>query len=319
MRYICLILFIVTGYSALGQALVQYDQLAKELNAKLKEEFLRGYIYRTGFTKDTLISLSPPINKSMASLGFNQKIHSVLKSSKQEITYGFYGLNVYWDLYSDSAYTTINKPRVRLENTFGEYLNIRPSANGGNPKLFNAIAGDILRNGNSGNALQKSHLRPGWVERVELLIDKKGNANFISSFGITDLLDSTKMISWSPTIYYGKLRNFIVSFKLSNSIFNKTKWSDLEWDYEEVSFLDDKFQGQIVRFEENNSKLPEGKVLLSFVFNPMTNKLENPFIHRGDLQQGKDLIQWMEKYDYSEIPFYWDDFPEAKRIYFYIK
>lgn len=105
-----------------------------------------------------------------------------------------------------------------------------------------------------------------------------------------------------------------MSFRPSYYDFKNIPRNDIQWKYE-VFYLDKTFKDDVVRFEEEPKEMPQGKLVISLILSPLTDKFDNPFIHRGDIEEGKELIAWIGDYDFSNLRFYW--YPEAKRIYFY--
>ncbi|MGN0002547.1 MAG: hypothetical protein ACI35V_03855 [Sphingobacterium composti] len=311
MKGIYLAFFIFITSFLYGQNLdYKYPILADELNNALRNELVRGDRLRFSFSIDSLGNIKV---FNFEDLNKKNELLDIIRSTNENLSVGFYKANVYWDLYSSQVYSVISE--VEGEQGFPNYDLYYAEPAGGRINYIKSFKSDLERElGRLDSIDSYKWLVNDWTQGIDVLIDSKGNASYLSKNPLIELLDSTKMIKWNPALYYGRPRKSIMSFRPSYYDFKNIARSDIQWKYE-VFYLDRQFKDDIVRFEEEPKEMPQGKLVISLILNPLTDKFENPFIHRGDIKEGEELIAWIGDYDFSNLRFYW--YPEAKRIYFY--
>jgi len=314
MRYLVVVIFILFNCFVFAQSANKYPMLVQELNEAFKNDVLRGIKFDKNFSIDSFSNISFHGNGNSQ---FDSRLRTVLESTKDSITSGAYYVSIYWDLYSDMVYSIVVK-QIREEGSFPNYDLINASPWYGYRNYIKTFKSDIISKSGSLDSLNlKKWYNNNWYKSVEVFIDKRGEVTYLSN-QFVNILDSTKRIKWYPALYYARPRNSIRSFRCSYEDVATIDDKEFEW-LNDVFVLDNKFQFELVRFEEYPSKIPYGKTVISFVLNPLTDKFENPFLHRGDIELGKELISWIEQYDFSDLRFYWENYPSANRVYFYIK
>lgn len=314
MRYLIVLAFVFYSWFSFCQSTNKYPILAQELNEAFKDDLLRGIRWSKSFSIDSFRNLSFQGNEHIQ---FDARLRTVLDSTKEDLPVGSYFVSVYWDLYSDKIYSVAAK--YVWEGSFPNYDFYQASPRYGYRNYIKTFKSDIISELGSVDSIKSLNwYNNQWYKEIEILVDEQGVATYLSSNPVVNILDSTKRINWTPAVYYGKSRNSIKSFRLSYEDVVDSNKSDLDWEFR-VFVLDRKFKDDLVRFEEESRKIPYGKTVVSFVLNPLTDSFENPFIHKGDTDFGRELIHWIQNYDSSNLAFYWNNYPEAKRVYFYIK
>lgn len=79
--------------------------------------------------------------------------------------------------------------------------------------------------------------------------------------------------------------------------------------------LPEKYIGDWVPFTEYQHDA-QGKTVVSFLFDPRIQRLENPLIHLGSPMVGKPFIEWLQHQEWPPNLFYWSEHPQARRWYF---
>lgn len=300
-----------------AQSHYKYQTFIGEAKAIFKEPTFRGYRFTQFIDIDSLdevsISQSNSFRKSVSSL--DENLLAAINRSRSDFESGSYFFDIYWDLYSEIVYPVISKID-RDKTIFDGYVNYYASPDRGFRNFTKMVTRGIR---NNVEKTAETSFKMNNRQPVEILIDTDGQAIFLGKNSFEVYLDSAKKIKWTPSLYYGKFIKSIVRFQLdvNHILDNKSESFDLEGG-REIFVLNQKFKNFYVRFEENIQQPPHGSCTVSYVLNPTAKKIENPIFHSGDLELGKELMLWLQTYDFGEIEFFVDKYNKAKRVYFYL-
>lgn len=292
----------------------KFSTIESNLNSLLEENnVLRGYTYNGGFRVDSMGKIEWGHSSFFKSIDVHEKLIKVLEDSKLILPVGSYRVNVYWDKYSSSVYSSI--VAYEIEEGFPNYTLLSPEPRGGIGKLIKNIREDIIANLTL-DSLEKRRYSNQLYSPIEIAVDKEGRGYFFKSHPLEAFIDSSIINRWSPALYYARLRNSVLAIQYTFHDLTTGKFDDIAIQYDKF-YLDDLYQGNIIFFEEDPLEIPIGKSVVSFVLNAPQNKFENPLIHRGIIPDGLELVKWIQQYDFKDLDFFWSNFPESKRIFFY--
>lgn len=292
----------------------KFSTIESNLNSLLEENnVLRGLTYFGGFHVDSNGNIQLGYNSYFKSKDFDEKLIKVLEDNKLILPGGSYRVNVYWDKYSSSVYSSVLA--YEIEEGFPNYTLLSPDPSGGLAKLIKNIRESIVTS-LTVDSLVKNRYSYQLYSPIEIAVNKEGNGFFFKSHPLEAFIDSSIINRWSPALYYARLRNSVlaIQYTFHDLTTGKFDYIDVKCD---KFYLDDLYQGNIIFFEEEPEEIPKGKSVVSFVLNASLNKFENPIVHRGIIPDGLELVKWIQQYDLKEIDFFWSNFPESKRIFFY--
>lgn len=295
-----------------------YNSITEELNRTLTDTLLRGINYSLSFAKDSTgeLNINPYKNNLIEGNPLYLKVISALKNNNC-MDVGIYSLHVYWDLYSSKVYTSIGKDRTYQKGLFVNYDNYFASPKKGIFELQKIIISDIKRNYD-----EITHKNLKWNRPIEIFVDEEGKATFLETNDLVNLLDSAKLITWNPGLYYARPRAGIYNIQLAKNILQAGKLKDIIHAHIQISrvyALNNRFNDNIVRFIQGINKLPHGKIVVSFVLNPSGIGFENPIIHEGNIDEAHSFITWIIANQPDKERFYWSEYPRAGRYYFYMQ
>src|SRR5690606_33432422 len=128
-------------------------------------------------------------------------------------------------------------------------------------------------------------------------------------------------VSWSRPMYHANAINVIAEIRLDKSLLNVDIDSrsiilrQLHKTIQVSYVLPKKYGNKWVRFGQREPSFA-GEIMVSFIFNPISLKVENAVILKGDSEKATQLINWIRELNLSENMFYWPGMPHAARTYF---
>lgn len=218
------------------------------------------------------------------------------------------------DPYSSKVYTYMEKVDIQ-PGLFPHYTNYLSKPEVGKFQFLHCMYTELEKHQDAVNRLTKD----GWQDPISVHIDSTGQHKVIKPHPLVKYLDSSLQIPWTLPLYHGKTINAIAEIRLDKAFFNldDRHSARLHRDAIQVSFiLPTPYQNKWVRFSKVKPQYP-GDVMVSFVFNPITQNVENPIVSHGDSRKATQLIEWLKALDLSSDLFYWSSLPIAKRTYFF--
>lgn len=248
---------------------------------------------------------------------FNKSIDSLLEDER-------YWLWIYYDEYSDRVFTAFSKLAKEPEGSFPNYSNAPPEPNFGMGTLLDIIHKDMRRHRPLIDSLWRHH---NLLKPIEFVIDTTATVTLTGENPLLDKLDSVRRLKWEPAIYHAHPMNTLVGVRPSRSVIwseNELPWSAYRHETEiyYTNILPRKYKDSWVCFEKmemGTQKPSRGRLLVSFVFNPITQQLESPIVHRGSAEEIHSFIEWLKQQHWPTRMFYWKQYPEATRSFFYVE
>ena len=312
MKYFILLLLYFSVNLTVAQSISSFNRIAATVSEAFGENRLLRQRYRyTVSVAEGQVTVVPGFNDTAG----RDKLKAVLTSYVDSLVPNLkYQTNIYIDEYSAKAYATFYQlPEGVVFPNLDNYL---PEPRDGFKRLLETICIDLRRHRAKWDTIQHEE----WSKEIVWLIDSTGAVKSTSGGGLDRLLDSTKSIRWTTGIYYGyPVKNAVVRIQVDTAFMlaeaEPNKWYHFrEW-VSVSRMLPDYYQGKWVRFEKDTS-MPNGQTVVSFIFNPVTLKMENPVIHRGKASEAWEFIAWLEKREWNARLFYFGDYPYATRSYF---
>lgn len=312
MNYFILLLLCFSVNLAVAQSLSSFNRIATTVSEAFGENRLpRQRVRYTISVAGGQVTVVPGFNDSVG----RDRLKAVLTPYVDSLVPNQeYHTTIYFDEYSAKAYATFYQPPVVVG--FPNYDNYLPQPRDGFKRLLETIRSDLHRHRAKWDAIQHE----AWSKEIVWRIDSTGAVKSTSGGGLDRLLDCTKSMRWTTGLYYGyPMKNAVVRIQMDTA-FMLAKAEPNKWyhprDWVSVSrMLPDYYQGKWVRFEKD-TPMPSGQTVVSFIFNPVTLKMENPVIHRGKASEAWEFVAWLEKREWNARLFYWRDYPYATRSYF---
>jgi|GEM_PF-1371937 len=308
----CLVLF---AFCSFGQHELLLERMSTDLSRQLEDLPLRGKKGHFGFLVDSAgINIEP----TTLDRELQRRVKEVLDVYKDSLERDIhYEVSIYFDEYSTGVYPLVYKPVVWEEPTFACYIDLPFLPKGGRVNFMESVYKDLARHSMILDTLSSKE----WLKTIKILLEYQKKPSVISDGVLGKLLDSSLVIPWTPGIYYAWPVINLVSISVDKSLVYPSNLPTGYAYYDQVfkieNVLQEKYKNQPVLYKNDQPK-PEGRLVVSFVLNLMTGKLEHPLIHEGDIDEAGSFITWLEGLQRSEYPFYWSPLFQATRSYFYL-
>jgi hypothetical protein len=226
-----------------------------------------------------------------------------------------YEVSIYHDRFSPKAYA--NMDTVYIYRTFGgnndEFVGF---ANVRRKSFIDSLYTELRSHGPAVDTISYSD----WAEPIYLLISGNDSPDIIKTNKLVPYLSKSLKIPWQKPYLRGNQVNSIAEIRLKRSyrnIVDRHIMMELYFDMQVSFALPGRFKNQWVRFASEEPEHP-GEIMVSFVFNSLTLKVENPIILKGSHDEATPLINWIESRKLPESMFYRHTLRYAKRMYFFI-
>ncbi|SEO19160.1 hypothetical protein SAMN05216436_1465 [bacterium A37T11] len=315
MKYLLCILFVWNVKLGLCQSDSLLRLISLNLSREMDNSLIRGRNVDWIVIKDSTGQVHFNGDKNIDYSIFQQII---MQQSDSLVVGKTYRVSIYFDLYSSHVYPIIYK-EIPFEG-FPNFDNLSPSPKKGYKLLLKSIYADLYRHRSALHAISLEE----WNTPMDWLIDSTGTLLEVRRSRITSFLDSSLRIPWWPAIYHGWPMASVLPLQIDkDSLFNggvQYKPSKSYGYRPVISFsylLSEKYREKWVYFDR---KQPTsfGELAVSFVFNPITQQLENPVIHAGNELEALQFIAWLKTLYWPSRKFYWPQNPYTSRYYLWL-
>lgn len=310
MKAIACIFLLFLSVHSMGQSQQLMNQISLDINRELEGVILRDTRYHFHFWKneeDTIdyYGFGPP---SLALKNIINRYADSIPLGERLI------VSVYHDAYSPKvyAYTELIIP----SGVFGNYSDLPSYPEGGMLSLLETIYSELRTRRNEIDTLSKTY----FGDPIHIFIDSLASHRIIKGNKLINYLDSSFRIPWNRAIHNGAVIDVIAEIRLDRFFLKEDNREALRRYHKDVQIsyvLPKQFGNKWVRFDEREPEY-SGDIMVSFVFNPLTSKVENPVIIKGDLDAAIPLIDWIKELSLPTKFFHWPGIPYASRIYFFI-
>jgi len=296
--------------SSMGQSRHLMNQISLDLNRELEGGELRNSRYLFYFEKTE----ANTIHYSRENFPYPDLTEILTRYADSIVTGRRYEVSIYYDLYSSKVYASMDTT-IKFDGfpNFDNYLSYPK----GGFRFIENIYSELRRHQNEVDTLTWSD----WNQPIYLFIDQRASHKVIKTNKLVKYLDSSLRIPWSQPMYHANAINVIAEIRLDKSFLDVDSGSLLVRRFHkpiQVSYvLPKQYGNKWVRFGQRQPAFSAG-IMVSFVFNPLTLKVENGVILEGDSEEATRLIDWIKELNLPENMFYWPAVPYATRIYFFI-
>lgn len=294
----------------MGQSRHLMNQISLDLNRELEGGKLRNSRYQFYFEKTE----GNTIHYSRENFPYPDLTKILIRYTDSIVTGQRYRVAIYHDLYSSKVYTYTDTA-IKLDGfpNFDNYLSY--------PKdrfqFMENIYSELRKHQKEIDTLKWSD----WKQPIYLFVDQRASHEVIKTNKLVKYLDSSLRIPWSRPIYHANAINVIAEIRLDKSFLDVDSGSLLVRRLHkpiQVSYvLPKQYGNKWVRFGQRQPAFAGG-IMVSFIFNPLTLKVENAVILEGDSEEATRLIDWIKELNLPENIFYWPNVPYATRTYFFI-
>ena len=296
--------------STMGQSRHLMNQISLDLIHELQGGELRNRRYHFYFEKTE----SNTIHYSRKDLPYPDLTKILNRYADSIATGQKYLVKIFHDLYSSKVYAyTDTVIKFQGFPNFDNYLSSPRYAS----RFVERIYSELRRHQNEIDTLTRSD----WQQPIYVFIDSRASHKVIKPNKLVKYLDSSLRIPWSRPMYHANPINAIAEIRLDRTFLKVDSGSLLTRRLHkpiQVSYvLPKQYGNEWVKFAQKQPDF-SGGILVSFIFNPLTLKLENAVILEGDTEESTRLIAWIKELDLPENMFYWPGMPYATRTYFFI-
>lgn len=294
MRILFLLILFLSFFALKAQPVADFESVYKELRKQFKNSIRRGGSYNAIFTLSSNDHIQ--YTDSLMGRGGDAEINSLISPAllrfKNHFIYAQeYSLSIWFDKFSDTIYPEImltNRGPSKLINAIWAV----PMPVGGIEALRKQLDADIRRNI---HAVDQKDIQSGKFI-LKILVKKDRTVLFIQDSSTINLLDSVKLMKWKMGIINGVPRDGLVTINIypwQLVAHRLAKGGLISIAMDSKIILPTPFMGEYVQFSYEEPRPTENKVLVSLVWNSLTNTFENPIIHKGTTLLGRSLIEFI--------------------------
>ena len=308
-HYILLLLALVAGIpSPTAQSPQPMNEIAAAISQAFEGTNLRGrrFDYSISIT-DGKLTIFPNYRDSIGTI-----IKKVLRAYTDHLVPSEkYRSTVYFDEHTAKAYATFFQP-PNYKGLFPNFDNLLPEPSDGFKQWKQTIYRDLYQHRKALDTV----LLSDWYKEVSWVIGPTGTATPVTNTPFHCYLNSTKLITWSPGVYVARPATIMVHIQLDRAAaLSGTAPSEAGNDIRFTYVVPVQYKGKWVQWEKDGYKV-SGRTIVSFIFNPVTLRMESPLIHSGTIDEANALIAWLSKQPWKPTDVYWKATPYATRSYF---
>lgn len=319
-KYIVSLLLITFSLSASSQSMSLLRKIAIDsLNDRFSKPNGSDHTLRLFLEKSSDMKLKIDSEQEFGSL--DKQLLSVFEHYEDSLTNKWgYMVTLFWDTLGNRQFSMIHKNSAPAEYGWPN-SEISATVKGRTDDFLNSIWHDLKQN----QSQLEQEDEKLWDKPFSFVVDTPNILQLLPGHPWNSMLEKPLQYIWLPSIYYGEVPITIVQIRVKKEwIFSDhpdiVPFND-RYDFTKSFALREKFNEQLVGWKPYYyiRPLTRRDILVSAVYNHMSDRLEAMLIHSGDESEATEFIHWIQKQPMPLSQFcLFEDIPELKRTYFYL-